>query len=127
MLLSLAVAFAALRAGLRLRSARLRRAPRPRDAVPRHVRRAKPAVAMLALGFLAGPVSAWWLRGWEPFGTAHAWVGTLAMALFAATAALGWRLERGAARPLVEAHAWLALAASLAAAAALGTGFVLLP
>lgn len=127
MVLSLALTAAALRAGLRLRSARLRRVRRGAEAVPRHVRRAKPAVAMLGLGFVAGPLSAVFLRGWEPFGTAHAWLGTLAVALFAATAALGLRLERRGTRPAVEAHAWLALGACLAAAAALGTGFVLLP
>lgn len=127
MVLSLAVAAAALRAGLRLRRARLHRTPRAKGAVRRHVRRAKPAVAMLAVGFVVGPVSAWWLRGWQPFGTAHAWVGTLTMALFVATATLGLRLERRATRRSVEAHAWLALAATLGAAAAFGTGFVLLP
>lgn len=91
------------------------------------MRRAKPAVAMLLLGFLGGPLSAWSLRGWEPFGTAHAWVGTVTIALFAATAFVGLRLEVRATRPELEIHAWLALAASVAAAAAFGTGFVLLP
>ena len=45
------------------------------------------------IGFLAGPLSSFWLRGWVPFGKLHAWLGLLAAVLFAVTAALGYRLQ----------------------------------
>jgi hypothetical protein len=126
MLVSLAVAAAALQSGLRLRRARLRGTPRRRDERSRHLRLAKTAVAMVMVGFAAGPISAVWLRGFEPFATLHGWLAVLAAALFGATAFLGHRLEHGA-QEWRELHARLAIASLLAAAAALGAGFVLLP
>ena len=126
MLASIALAVVTLRLGLALRRARRSRLRRSGAAVMRHVRIARPTVAMLLAGFAAGPISAVWLRGWDAFSTAHAWVALLAITLFSATAVLGHRLHRGLGRP-VEAHALLGLLAVLAAAAALGTGFVLLP
>jgi hypothetical protein len=126
MLASLALAGATLHAGLRLRAGRLRGAPGRAAQRRRHLRLAKLAVPLLLAGFLGGPASAVWLRGFEPFATLHAWVACLALLLFAATGWLGLRLERGALR-WRELHALLAVAALLAGAAALGTGFVLLP
>ena len=92
----------------------------------RHTRLARPTLVMLLVGFAAGPVSAVWLRGWDPFRTAHAWVALTAIGLFLAAGVLGHRLERGISRAL-DTHALLGLLAVLAAAAAFGTGFVLLP
>src|SRR5512145_874744 len=126
MLVSLGVASAALRSGLRLRRARLRGAPPPRDGRRRHLRLAKTAVAMVLVGFAGGPISAVWLRGFDPFATLHGWLALGAALLFATTAWLGHRLEHGALQ-WRELHARLAIASLLAAAAALGTGFVLLP
>ena len=126
MLVSLAVAAAALQSGLRMRRTRLRGLPRRRDERQRHLRLAKTAVTLVLVGFLGGPVSAVWLRGFEPFASLHGWLALLAAALFAATAFLGRRLEHGA-LAWRDLHARLALAALLTAAAALGTGFVLLP
>ena len=123
---SIVLAGMALRIGLGLRAARRGRAPRRAGARARHLALAKPAVAMLLVGFVGGPLSMVWLRGREPFGTAHAWIGTLAIALFVAVAVLGRRLERGRGRP-VDAHALLAGLAMLVAAVAALTGFVLLP
>ena len=77
-------------------------------------------------GFAAGPVSAFGLRGIGPFGTAHGWVGLVAIVLLVATGTQGWRLQHGRTRA-VDLHARLALLAILASAAAVGTGFVLLP
>ena len=91
-----------------------------------HLRFAKPGVALVCLGFLAGPISAFWLRGWTPFATFHAWLGILTAALFIAVAILGRRLERRRGRP-VDAHAILAALAVLAAAIAVVAGLVLLP
>jgi hypothetical protein len=126
MAVSLGVAALALRAGLRLRRARLRRAPRTRAELDRHARLGKLAVGLVLVGFAGGPLSMALLRGREPFGTAHALAGVCAAILFAAAGLLGRRLERGRGRPL-RAHATLAVAAALAAAIAFATGFVLLP
>jgi hypothetical protein len=126
MLASLATAAAALQTGLRMRRARLRGAPRRAGERRRHLRLAKTAVAMVAFGFAAGLASAVWLRAFEPLASLHGWLALSALSLFAATAWLGHRLEHGA-LALRELHVRVAVAALLAAAAALGTGFVLLP
>jgi len=107
MVASLGVVALALRAGLRLRRARFGREPKTPDLRRTHLRLAKPAVALICVGFLAGPISALWLRGWTPLATFHAWLGMLAAA--------------------VDAHAILAGLAVLAAAVAVVAGLVLLP
>lgn len=126
MIASIGLAILTLRVGLRLRRKRRARQPRSPAELRRHVRLAKPTVALLGIGFVTGPASAVWLRGWGAFETVHAWVAVVAISLFAAVATLGLRLENGRGRA-VEAHALLGVLAVFAAAAALGTGFVLLP
>jgi hypothetical protein len=126
MLASLALAALALRAGLALRRARRLGQRRSAGAYRGHLRLAKPALALLALGFAGGVASSVWLRGWDAFGTAHGLVATAALAALLATGALGHRLEHGQSRA-VEWHAGLAALSVLLAAAAIGTGFVLLP
>ena len=66
------------------------------------------------------------MRGWSALSTAHGAVASAALATFLATGTLGWRLEHGRSRA-VEWHARLAALSVLLAAAAIGTGFVLLP
>ena len=126
MLCSIVLALAALRAGLAIRRARLARRPRPRGARQRHVRLAKPAVALILVGFMAGPVSAVLLRGWTAFATLHGVVGTIAAGCFAAAAIHGRRLQRGG-EASRSAHTLLSGIALLAAALAAVAGFVLLP
>ncbi len=126
MVASLGVVALALRAGLRLRRARFGREPRTPDLRRTHLRFAKPAIALICVGFLAGPISALWLRNWTPFATFHAWLGALAAALFIAVAIVGRRLEQHRGRP-ADAHAILAGLAVLAAAVAVVAGLVLLP
>lgn len=126
MVASLGVAGLAARAGLALRRERVRGARRTPGGRERHLCYAKPAVAMVAVGFLGGPPSMWWLRGREPFDTVHALLGCTALALFLAAAVLGHRLERGRGRPL-DAHAACGAAALLLALAAAVAGFILLP
>ena len=84
------------------------------------------AVVLIALGFVAGPASAIWLRGWEPIGTFHGVLGIIAAGLFGFAALQGRRLERGDASARA-AHAWGAALAMLAAGLAAIAGFVLLP
>ena len=133
MLVSLGLALAALRTGLSLRRARLRKRPAPRGTRALHLKLAKPAVVMLLVGFAAGPLSSWLLRGWTPFETFHGLAGGIAGVLFIATALRGRALELGPARGgdggpgTRDAHALLALAAVLAGATAAFAGFVLTP
>ena len=121
----------ALRSGLKLRGARLRRDALPRGARQRHLRFAKPAVVLACLGFLLGPLSAFLLRGWTPFSTLHGVLGTLAALLLIATGLRGRALERAgggeASARSREQHARLALLAAGASALAAFAGFVLLP
>lgn len=135
MLAAIALAALALRAGLRLRAARRgagMSAGAARAALrARHILLGKIAVLAIGLGFGGGLVSVVWLRGWQVFGSAHGLVACAALVLFVSTAVLGRRLERGlqsgADRRARRRHAALGLLALLAAAAAFGTGFVLLP
>ncbi len=126
MLLSLGMALLALRTGLALRRARAGRTPRPPRGRRRHLRLAKPAVAMLVVGFAAGPLSSAWLRGWEPLRSFHGAVGLLAALFFAAAALAGRRLEGGRSRAF-GAHALLGGAGLLLGALAAIAGLSLLP
>lgn len=126
MVASIVLAGAAARSGLRMRRARRLGARRDPEDRRRHLRVAKLAVTMVAIGWVGGPLSMALLRDRVPFETAHAWIATSALAFFVATAWLGRGLERGRHRRL-DAHAMLAMAALLAAGVAAITGFVLLP
>ncbi len=126
MLVGIALAVVALRTGLVMRRARRGGDPVRRALRERHLRRAKLALIWIAPGVIAGPVSMAWLRGRDPFASAHGYAALLAVALFVATAALGRRLERGDAAPR-EVHGVLATLAVLASGLAAATGFVLLP
>ena len=126
MAVSLALAVLALRAGLALRRARRGLGEKRPGARRAHLRLAKPAIALLGVGLLAGPPSAVALRAWDPFGTLHGWLALLVAGLFAAAFVLGRRLERGRSRAF-DAHALLGALAVLAAALTAIAGFVLLP
>jgi hypothetical protein len=126
MLAALVVCILALRAGARIRRARQGLAPRDPSLRARHLRLAKPGVAMIAAGFLGGPLSMILLRDRPPFGTFHALLGATALALFLAAATVGRRLEHGRTSARA-AHALLAVLATLFAAGAAVAGFVLLP
>ncbi len=126
MIVSLTVALLALRAGLEMRRRRHAGERRGRQLVLRHLRFARPAVFMLAAGFMAGPLSAWLLRDWTPGRTLHGWLGLLVAGLFVSAGVLGQRIYKGRSRA-VNVHGWLGLTAVLLAALASVAGFVLLP
>ena len=123
---SLTLAALALRVGLALR--RSRRGVGRRTSLNRraHLRLAKPAVGLLLVGFVAGPVSVLAVRDWTPLRTFHGGLGVLVAGLLIATALLGHRLETGRSRRF-DAHALLGMLALLAAAVAAVAGFILLP
>ena len=126
MVVSILLSLGALRSGLRLRSQRRLRGRLGAGTRRRHLRLARTAVGMISVGFLGGLASSFWLRGFGLFSTAHGLVGSAALLLFLATAALGRELEGGRSRRH-DLHAGLALAAIGLAVAAFFTGFVLLP
>ena len=126
MVVSLVLAGLTLRAGLRIRRARRGLAPRDPRLRQRHLRLAKPAFALVLVGFVGGPLSAVVLRGWQPLASFHGALGLTVAALFIGAGVLGWRIEHGRARAF-EAHAVLGALAVLGAALAAVAGFVLLP
>lgn len=119
------LAAAALRSGLRMRRAR-RLGRFDADARARHLRLAKIAIAVIALGFAGGPISMFFLRNRPLFESGHALFATGSLALFAVAAFLGRRLEQGA-RVSRDHHALVAILAVLSAGLAFATGWVLLP
>ena len=123
---SIAIALLAARSGLQMRNARRLGTRRDAAARGRHLRTAKLAVSLIAIGFAGGPLSMALLRGRDLFETAHAWIATLALLLFATTALVGRRLERGRSQSR-DLHALFAALALLAAGVAAMTGWVLLP
>jgi hypothetical protein len=126
MLLALGFVFFALRRGLELRRQRRRGAKGRGAHIRKHVALARPALILLFVGLVTGPLSAVFLRDWSPLRTLHGWLGLAAAIAFAWTGWLGARLHDGRSRA-VELHARLALAATLIAALAAVAGFVLLP
>lgn len=126
MVASLLLAAAALRAGLSLRRARAAQRPPPPGARRRHLRLARPAVALVCVGFAGGLASSIWLRGFTPLASFHGVLALIALSLFLATARQGARLERGDLR-VRALHARLGAGALLLGVAAAIAGLVLLP
>jgi hypothetical protein len=126
MLVTLLVAALTLRSGLALRRSRHGRTRRTPAQRATHLRLAKPAVALVLVGFVAGAVSSVWLRGWDLLQTFHGAVGLVVAALFAGAAAMGCRIESGRSRAF-DVHALLGGLAVLLGALAAVAGFVLLP
>ena len=126
MLGSLTLAAVTLRAGLALRRARRLGQRKSAAVYRRHLRLAKPTLLCVMLGFAGGIASSLTLRGWDALATAHGLIAVGTLATFLATGVIGWRMEHGQSHA-VEWHARLAALAVLLAAAAMGTGLVLLP
>ena len=133
MLVALALAGLGLRAGLRMRRLRQHGQPPKRGLLAAHLRMARPAVVLMLLGGVSGPLSAVWLSDWSPFGTLHAWLALAAAGLFATAGWLGLRMQRGLAYEgerrdrAANLHGSLGTLAMLVAAVAAVAGMVLLP
>jgi hypothetical protein len=126
MIATLVVIALALRPALELRRRRRAKLRGLAELRARHLRYARPAVALAIVGFAAGLVSAVQLRGWDLLHTFHGWLALAAVVAFATAAVLGSQVERGK-RAALAAHAAVALtAAGLSALTALA-GLVLLP
>ncbi len=123
-----------LRSGLQLRSGRRARtrgrrragAPPRGQTRKRHLRFAKPAVVLVLLGSVTGPISSTLLRGWDFLGSFHGVVGGVVIALYATAGILGLRLERVQSQDR-ETHGVVGLLAGLLSGLAAIAGFILLP
>ena len=129
MVVALILAGVALRMGLVMRRRRLGGEPPGKSVLVSHLRYAKPAVLLVALGLLSGPVSAVWLRDWAAFETFHGLAAGLSGLCFLAAGYWGWRLERGRLRRQEGAntHGLLGTLAMLLGLLAAAAGMVLLP
>ena len=91
MTLCLAVLFAALRIGLKMRRRRLAGGPADFNLIRLHLKLAKPAVLFAIIGFAGGTLSSTLFRDWELLESAHGILGLIVAGLFGATALFGRR------------------------------------
>jgi len=126
MLLSLVAAVATARLGLEIRKRRL--AGRPAGAARRrqHLRLGKLTLLMIAVGFVAGPLSMAFLRDRAIFDSFHSILGIIVAGLFAWTGWSGRALAGGnsEARDIHRIAAGSSMAVAFVSAVA---GFTLLP
>lgn len=124
--IGLVLAWLAMRRGLVLRDARVRRQPSPVGAAQRHLNLARPAVVLLVLSAPLGLLSAVLVRQFKPMATAHGWLALVAALAFAATGLIGSKLtrDRTKRRALHVAFSLVGLGLGLIAAL---TGIELLP
>ena len=112
--------------GMRLRERRVKKKPTPKEHKDRHTRIAQPFVLLFFAGFIAGPLSAVYIRGFAPMNSAHGWLGAAALLLFATAGSLGMGLKQGrSSRAAV--HGLLAVLGAMLALAAAIAGIELLP
>jgi hypothetical protein len=92
----------------------------------RHRRLMPWVLALVVANFVGGLVSAWLWRDPEDLAASgHYTVGVVVLALFAATAVLGWRIDRS---PRVRAvHPWVGAAALLASGVQIFLGLQIVP
>jgi hypothetical protein len=126
MVIALAAAVATARLGLEIRRRRRTGDGVPRALRDRHLRLGRATLAMVAAGFVAGPVSMFWLRDRSPFDSWHGILGIVVVGLFGWTGWSGRALARGDrdARDVHRIAAAASVAVSMLSAIA---GFVLLP
>ncbi len=126
MVASLVMAVATARLGLEIRRRRANGQLVGATLRARHLRFGKWTVAMVAIGFVAGPVSMILFRERAAFDSFHGILGLIVFGLFAWTGWSGRALSRGdpEAREIHRIAAAAAIATAMLSAVA---GFVLLP
>lgn len=126
MVSTLLMAIATARLGLEIRRRRRNERRVGGELRARHLRFGKRTLVMVAIGFLAGPVSMLLFRDRAPFESFHSILGIIVLGLFAWTGWSGRALEAGNrdARDIHRIAAASSVAAALLSAVA---GFILLP
>jgi hypothetical protein len=126
MLLSISMALATARLGLEIRKLRLADQPAGASRRRRHLRLGKATLLAIAVGFVMGPLSMYFLRDRSVFDSFHSILGIIVAGLFAWTGWSGRALSRGN-RDARDVHR-IAAASSLGAAfVSAVAGFILLP
>jgi len=126
MVVSLALAVATARLGLEIRRRRANGQPVGASLRARHLRFGKRAIGMIAIGFVAGPLSMLFVREREWFDSFHGILGIIVLGLFTWTGWSGRALARGD-RDVRDIHRIAAASAIGAALLSAIAGFVLLP
>ena len=126
MVTSLVFAIATARLGLEIRRRRGKGTPIGRTLRDRHLRFGKTSIAMVTIGFLAGPPSMLLLRERAWFDSFHGILGIIVLGLFLWTGWTGRALAHGdqSAREIHRIAAGAAIGVAMLSAVA---GFVLLP
>lgn len=126
MISTLAMAIATARLGLEIRRRRLTGRSITKELRLRHIGFGRRTLVMVAVGFLAGPVSMVLFRDRVPFESLHGVLGVIVLGLFAWTGWSGRALARGRqdARDVHRIAAASSVAAAMLSAVA---GFILLP
>lgn len=126
MVTTLVMAVATARLGLEIRRRRMNGRPIGGGLRTRHLRFGKRTLLMVAIGFVAGPLSMAVLRDRDPFDSLHSILGIIVLGLFAWTGWSGRALAAGdrEARDIHRIAAASSVAAAMLAAVA---GFILLP
>jgi hypothetical protein len=115
--------------GLRIRKSRLQ-GPGPGTArlARLHMRLSRWFTALIAVGYLLGPLVMWLVLGKPVFATAHAFFSTLALVLFMGTAYLGRKLRLAPGKDDIrQIHTFCAFIAVFISLITAIQGFQLLP
>lgn len=126
MTVSLGLAVATARLGLEIRSRRRHGEAVGRALRDRHLRFGQSAIALVVVGFAAGPPSMAWLRGRPVFESFHAVLGLIVLGLFLWTGWSGRALAAGN-REARDVHRIAAAASIAVALVSAVAGFRLLP
>ncbi len=126
MTVSLTLAVVTARLGLEIRRRRAYGKPVGASLRARHLRFGKRAILMIGVGFVAGPLSMFFLRQREILDSFHGILGIIVLGLFSWTGWSGRALARGD-REMRVLHRIVAASAIGAAMLSAIAGFVLLP
>ena len=115
--------------GLRIRNnRRLGAGPDTARLAGLHIRLARWFTALLAIGYILGPLGMHYALGESLFVTAHSYFGTLALSLFLGTAYLGRKLRIAPGKDDIrQIHTFCAFIAVFVSLAVAVLGFQLLP